>query len=811
MNKKNIISILFLILPALLLLAQNTDSYTDRQNLFLMASPGAFSRGLMGYSNPAMAAANHGFNSYFFFSDLNGSFSSPKHWGLITGVPYLSFAMQHHQIDHLQMKDKFTNYKVTFAAGSPLLKFGLGYGWTRSEAPDISYDDVWSLGALLRPNRYFSLGLSGHHYQKDLWTGQSDLAMRPFGTDKVTIFGEILYQSAFNEDDYTWNAGLVVQPLTGIHLTARYYENEFISIGTSISLGNSGFLSHRISDKDGNNTQQIYGFRIGAADHNLLHKTVHKNSTYTVLKLKGRMKYQRYLLFDDETNTLNETLNTIKNAQKDPRVAGLILDLRDDFIPAELIWEIRNALNDFKSAGKKVIAYGEYFAINLYHLASSADHIIMDPQGLMALEGYTMGRTFYKEMLKNIGIGFDEIRFFKYKSAMESFAKNTMSDADKEQRQALIDGQFDLVMHDIREARNLSGKQFMNLVNHDFVFNTDQALALNLIDTTGRWTHMESIIKHLTGKKKSLIQPDQLETEILPRETWEPPAKIALVYATGICDMNTGIKARLLEKTLNHLAERSDIKGIVFRVDSPGGDGMASDIVAEALKKCKEKKPVVVSQGSVAASGGYWISMYADTILAGPNTITGSIGVIASWLWDESLGDKLGMHPDQIQAGDHADLKMMTQFPLIGLGIPYRQLSDHERSRVEILIKQMYDNFKSKVAAGRDLTVNEVETVAQGRVWTGKAGLEKGLVDEIGGLEAAIEITKTMAGIPDDKPLEIIELPFKGLINPDLFSLSPMGHKIKREPMLDYLKWVSDHAGRPMPLMPMDYQLEPNN
>jgi len=290
---------------------------------------------------------------------------------------------------------------------------------------------------------------------------------------------------------------------------------------------------------------------------------------------------------------------------------------------------------------------------------------------------------------------------------------------------------------------------------------------------------------------------------------WGGDPKIAVVYALGECAMDSGIKARWLSKRIDKLAKSNSIEAVVLRVDSPGGDAMASDIVAEALKECAEKKPVIISQGQVAGSGGYWISMYGDKIIAGPNTITGSIGVIGGWIWDKGLSDKLGMDYDVVQRGEHADILHGIRLPFAGLMVPGRNLTDDEREDVERLILELYEEFVTKVASGRNMSVERVKEIGEGRYYSGLDGKDVGLVDEIGGLMLAIEIAKKNAGIDKDQRVEIIEVPdhlgffhFGNDYNP----LSIMGVKIKGdEPEMEYIKMLLESDIKALPMLPPGY------
>jgi protease-4 len=269
--------------------------------------------------------------------------------------------------------------------------------------------------------------------------------------------------------------------------------------------------------------------------------------------------------------------------------------------------------------------------------------------------------------------------------------------------------------------------------------------------------------------------------------------------------MDEGITARQLVKDVEKITKDKSIKAVVFRVDSPGGDGLASDIVAEAIKKCTEKKPVIVSQGWVAGSGGYWLSMYGDKIVASPVTITGSIGVIGGWMYDTGLKDKLGLTTDKVQVGDHADLGFGAVLPFIGALVPDRNLTEHERSTVEYEIKTMYRDFVQKVADGRNKTYDQIESIAQGRVWSGADGYVNGLVDTLGGLELALKLAKDMAGISEKSDIEIIEYPKRKMLSPDIFKPKLLSIDARTEKTVDIIRFYLDHNGKPLPMMPLEF------
>jgi protease-4 len=328
-----------------------------------------------------------------------------------------------------------------------------------------------------------------------------------------------------------------------------------------------------------------------------------------------------------------------------------------------------------------------------------------------------------------------------------------------------------------------------------------------LVDSIGRWEVVKDLVKHETGSEASFTSFGSLKKYNLPYDnTWGEPPEIAVIYALGVCDMDQGITARRLVKDFEAAADNSEVKAIVLRIDSPGGDAMASDYIAEAMKKAKGKKPIIVSQGFVAASGGYWLSMYADTIVAAPRTITGSIGVIGGWMYNKELKDKLGMSTDFVKVGAHADLGFGMTLPIIGVQIPDRNLTSQERAVAESFIKTMYKEFVGKVSLGRKKKVEDIEPIAQGRVWSGLDGKQNNLVDVLGGLETAITIAKERAHIPADQDITILEMPEKGLIDfsrftPRLFGIEA---NISNDPTVELLKFRLRHNGEPLPMLPLE-------
>lgn len=769
-------------------------------NDFLLASPGAFKFGLYGYDNPAMTSLLQQPDLSFLWSDKNGTWKDFNRWGAFMGIPHAGFGVVHQKQGGLYV----TDYRISAGTGNRTVSTGLGYGWSSGYTKTFNRSNFVYVGALYRPTPMVSMGFIGSVATQDRGVNEAvvDAAVRPLSSSFWTLFADYAIQSKQSLADARWSAGTAFELLPGICLTGRYFDTKSFTLGVQISLGRIGLTTQAHYGTDQRYSHNTYGIRIGALDRTILTGARDK---YVAVNLQGPIRYQQYKLLDN-SNTLLSLITAIDAAKEDPTVAGIAINTSAMAVDKELLWEVREKLRDFKKSGKHVVVFIDQADINTYHLASVADKIVMDSQGLVQLTGFVMGRTYLKGMLEKIGIGYDEWRFFKYKSAVENLSRDSMSVADREQRQKLVDDYFALAKNDICASRGITPGRFDAMIDSEVVYIANDALAKGLVDTLGRWGTVEEVIKKLEGKPTQYVGAGSLER--MNRATdhrWSEPPSIAVIYALGACAMDEGITARRLVHDVEAAVSSTAAKAIVLRVDSPGGDPMASDYVAEALKKAKGKKPVIVSQGAVAASGGYWLSMYADTIVAAPNTITGSIGVIGGWIYNKSIKEKLGMSTDLVKAGQHADLGFGFTLPLIGLGLPDRNLTDAERSRMEYTIRSMYQDFVRRVAEGRKRSPDEIGLIAQGRVWSGTDGLKNGLVDVLGGLETAISIAKERAGIPATSETTLLQFPEPGLINFNQFLPKVIGIEMQqRDPLMEHLLFRLRHNGKGMMMLPLE-------
>ncbi len=503
-------------------------------------------------------------------------------------------------------------------------------------------------------------------------------------------------------------------------------------------------------------------------------------------------------------------LQYIHDAAKDPAVSGITINVTDMALDQAKTWEVRKALDDFRENDKKVIMYVESGGMNTLHLISVADYVIMDPLGQLVIPGYVTGSTYLAELLESVGIGVDEFREMDYKSAFEMLSRTEMSDADREQRREIIDGFYNLVKDDVTRSRGLDGEDFDALIDRGISLSPRDLVDAGLVDTLARPDDIHEIIEKLEGETKKRVHPGLLYTYQKPGDDrWGPAAKIAVLYAEGPTMNTTGIRARKLSQEIKKMREDQSVEAVVLRSDSPGGAALASDLVAEELRKTAEKKPVIVSMGSVAASGGYWISMYADSIVAAPNTITGSIGVAGGWFWDDGMSEHLRLNTDYVSRGESADLSFGPTLPLLGISLPNRALKDEERAGLINWMNELYDDFVEKVAMGRNMEKEEVQEVASGRIWSGSDAVNLGLVDELGSLYTAIEVAREKAGLDETDKIEIVEGPER-----ELFSLSMFlgglfqgdaPKTTQKDPVVTYLETMIEHNATPLVIVPFEY------
>lgn len=657
------------------------------------------------------------------------------------------------------------DYQIGFGAGgSGGQATGLSYGFSGPGRSAFGRKNFLSIGHVSRPSRWLSVAGAGR-FASGASQGVFDAGIRPLGDQRLLLFGDYEIPENWHWDDGAFAGGIALRPIAGLEAAAKWSEDDRLQLSLGITLNRTGVRS----------VSRYQGGDLGAT--NFIARTnppvrgvdvegrVMKGRRYLEMDMNGEATYQAYRFWDQGSLPLRATLDRLQFAIDDPTVGGVALNLSGYAANIEMSWELREKLLALKRAGKRVVVYCDNLGTGGYYLASAADHIILDPQGSVTIPGIQFSRTYMKDALAKMGIGFDEWRFLKYKSALEALSRRDMSEADREQLGALARDTYEEVASGIVATGRVTRERFDTIVNEEPYLSPKRLLALKWIDQIGRWEDVKAVAGKLAGKKVLLAKPDRVrELRRQPDETWGPVPTIALVYQIGECAMDTGIKGRESSKALKKFRERRDVKAVVMRVDSPGGDPLPSDLVAREMRDfAKSGKPIYVSQGRVAGSGGYWISMPATKISTSPFTLTGSIGVIGGWAWNEGLGGKLGLTSDHVQVGKSADLAGGLTLPLLDIRIPERNLDAHERELMKQSILDLYAEFTSRVAEARGLEVARVREIAEGRIYMGRAAMDLKLVDRVATLDETIREAKRAAGIPEDRRVRIEEYPRPGL------------------------------------------------
>lgn len=451
---------------------------------------------------------------------------------------------------------------------------------------------------------------------------------------------------------------------------------------------------------------------------------------------------------DNETYGLDDILSSIKKAKENEDIKGIYIQagwLGAGFASIE---EIRQALVDFKESGKFIVAYGDSYSQGLYYLSSVADKVLLNPQGAVEWRGIAATPIFFKDLLDKIGVEMQVFKVGTYKSAVEPFISTEMSPANREQVDAYISSIWGRVTSDVAASRKLSADSLNAVADKMLMFHpASESVKCGLADTLIYKNDVRNYLKAMVGIDKDDRMPVLGLKDMVNVKKNVPKDKsgnvIAVYYAYGEIDGNNssamsqeGIDSKKMIRDLRKLQEDEDVKAVVLRVNSPGGSAFGSEQIWYAVSQLKKEKPVIVSMGDYAASGGYYISCNADTIVADPTTLTGSIGIFGMFPNAKGLADKIGVNVDVVKTNRYADFGMLT-----------RPMNDGEKGLLQMYVNQGYDLFLTRCSEGRGISKEELDKIAQGRVWTGSMAKELGLVDVLGGLDTALKIAIEKADV----------------------------------------------------------------
>lgn len=477
-------------------------------------------------------------------------------------------------------------------------------------------------------------------------------------------------------------------------------------------------------------------------------KTVlYMNLNYDIPERTNSNSLEMYFNVDKtDMAGMNDILNNIDAAATDPNIEGIFLDLSTIGTSTANIEEIRNRLISFKESGKFIISYGETYTQSAYYLASVSDKIYMLPDGVLDIHGISSQGMFYKHLFEKLDIEMQIIRPAnnKFKSAVEPYFLDEMSDANREQTSVYLNSMWNKICSDISASRNIKVETINKLADElTLMFDTQAAVDNGFIDELIYKDELLAKLHELTNtpdnKKLNIIKNTQY-AKVRP-ELMTGEDNIAIVYASGqIIDGkgdDTTIGSTTLSAAIRKARTDKKVKAIVMRVNSPGGSAVASEVIRREVELAAQEKPFIVSMGNYAASGGYWISSTADYIFADPNTLTGSIGVFGTIPNLKGFfNDKVGLTFDEVKTNDNSDF-----------GSLYKPLTPYQMAMMQKHVTETYDNFITLVSETRGLRKTFVDSIAQGRVWSGTDALGIGLVDELGGIDKAIAYAADKAGL----------------------------------------------------------------
>ncbi len=452
-----------------------------------------------------------------------------------------------------------------------------------------------------------------------------------------------------------------------------------------------------------------------------------------------------------------DVLQVLQKAAKDNEISGVILHISTFNSGLAKIQELRKGIIDFKRSGKFVLSFMETAGNKEYYLASAADEVCLVPIGDLNLTGLVTEVAFYRGFFDKWGMipNFEHIG--KYKSASDILTRRDMSPAHREATDSLLDSLYQSLLNDLAQRNKLSNSKNVQEIIDRGPFTAQEALDEGLVDQLLYEDQFYELVRQKNKGQLPLVTAKDYQRSVMRPSPWGWRPEIALINATGTIATGESFYAPLvgriigsktISQAIRSARKSNSIKGIVFRIDSPGGSALASDIIWREVELTQGEKPFVVSMSDTAASGGYYIAMGADKIIAQPTTVTGSIGVISGKFDLRGLYDRLGINKEVITRGKNADLFS-----------DYRSFSPEEKEILLKMIGNIYKNFVHKAALGRKVTDEEIDSIGRGRVWTGEQAMGNGLVDELGGITEAISLVKEMANIPAEEEVEVVIYP----------------------------------------------------
>ncbi len=659
-----------------------------------------------------------------------------------------------------------THGQKTFAVGS-------SYQWRSSDDPVQNKSHFWSTGFVWRPNNLLSFaGVAQNYNRMKVPTGRSDAefvysaALRLF--DGRWLIGGDWYQTTSqNLGDGTYRIASTFDVRDGLTLYGDYKEDESYFLGVKLNMSSWFVGSHSAFD-----SERSYRGGVGYVG---IHKTRRKPLVNYVreiarIDLSGDIpdRPQARNLFGPETPTTFDYLSVLEKARTDPEIRAVVLRIHNP----ELGWarraELRRAILRLRQSGKPTVAYLDGMVSNSeYYLASAADRIVAPPISTIDVIGLRSEVTFAKRLLDKLGIIADLEHVGDYKNASDLLTRTEMSPEHREAVTALLADLDQQWVEALAERRDVQSDQVRGWIEHGPYVSVDAQQA-GLIDTVVYADEIDGIVREMSGKFWRQVGMRELEERVYERRGWAEPPQVAVIFAEGAIEegadrsefLNGDVMgSATIGRAIRNARNARHVKALVLRVNSGGGSVFASDEIWREVERTIGKKPIIVSFGDVAASGGYYIACRADSIFAMPNTITGSIGVVSGKLDLSGLYDKIGLDKEAIARGPYANIYSSNG-----------TFTDEERAVIRSQMMRAYDHFVELVAEGRSLSTDSVYAIAQGRVWSGFAAHERGLVDRYADLHECITVAARMAGVRSGDDVDVVMLPERR------WQLFDMGH-----------------------------------
>ncbi len=633
---------------------------------------------------------------------------------------------------------------------SESLTFGTGFSWYDPTVSGHPLDGAtfFTLGACLRPSNQLGAGLVFRSAVKDYDQHMAaGLALRPMG-NLFTVTGDWAW-SEWNPDEGDWQAGLEVVPVPGFTFRGSFSE-DLVTAGLQIDFQQ---VSNRnaVSFSDGS-------YQGGTGSLSILSRqadcALNPSGSFMEFHAEHTSEEPSRSFLGPRTPSFSEQMVLLRRASADPEVPGLLVDYSNCSLNASQNEELREIMVRFRQAGKPVFAFLEYAGTSTYYSAAAARRICMHPAGQISVSGFTSYTPFLRGFLDKLGVYPDLMHIGDFKSASDMLTRTDMTDAQREATRALLLSARNEIVRGLGDGRGYEPAQVLSLFTSSPYWGI-RARQMSLVDTLIHPDQFHEFVEGEIGESMSVVSPQEYGSTIPPSGDWLPDPRVAVVVATGNivngesggsilgANMGSDTIVRLLEEA----AEASGVKALVLRIDSGGGDAMASDDMNRAVQRIRERMPVVVSMGSVAASGGYYMACGADAIFADRLTVTGSIGIITGKFVYGDLLERLGINVESVSIDPSGDP-----------GNPFEPYTEDEWTREFDAMRGGYELFVNTVARGRGMSFEQVDSIGQGRVWSGSDALELGLVDYNGGVADAVMHAAGLAGIEDRFP-EIVVFP----------------------------------------------------